>query len=398
MTAQPPARHPYPADSLRALAAKVGLRIGTAVNPDLLGTNAKYTRHDGGRVLLGHGGERDEVGEPRADPRHLQLGPADELIAFAKRNTAEVRGHVLVWHNQLPAWLTTGVADGSISNAELRDLLRKHITDVVSHYKGKIWQWDVVNEAVSDPWDTPPTLHYKGFWAQHLGPGYIADAFRWARAADPKALLFYNDYNIEAFGSGNPADDKTQFVYDMVKQLRAQRVPIDGVGVQGHLGTQYGYPDLRNNLQRFADLRPQGRTDRTGRRIGDPAGRVRRTEPVDPLAPHLQAELLVRTLLACLPPHVHLVHAMGLRRRALVDPGLFHQPAGGRGPAVRRATRPEVGVLRARGRPRAGRRRAAHMASVVRRRHPGDAGGVGHVPALGQVNIRAVAERVGDDR
>jgi len=183
-------------------------------------------------------------------------GPADQLIDFAKQNHQLVRGHVLVWHNQLPGWLTTGVDTGTISNDELRGLLRKHITDVVSHFKGKIWQWDVVNEAASDPWDSPPAIHLKGFWAQHLGDGYIADAFRWARAADSKALLFYNDYNIEAFGSGD-SSDKTQFVYNMVKQLRDNRVPIDGVGSQGHLGTQYGNYDVfqvSDALKRFSAL------------------------------------------------------------------------------------------------------------------------------------------------
>jgi len=118
-------------------------------------------------------------------------GPADELIAFAERNDQVARGHVLVWHNQLPGWLTTGVSNGTISTAELRELLRKHITAVVSHFKGKISQWDVVNEAASDPWDSPSSIRYKGFWAQRLGPTYLADAFRWARAADPEALLFY---------------------------------------------------------------------------------------------------------------------------------------------------------------------------------------------------------------
>ncbi|MFU8850261.1 endo-1,4-beta-xylanase [Micromonospora sp. SL1-18] len=80
----------------------------------------------------------------------------------------------------------------------------------------------------------------EGRFSNDLGADYIADAFRWARAADSKALLFYNDYNIEAFGSGNPANDKTQFVYEIARDLLAKRVPIDGVGSQSHPGTQYG--------------------------------------------------------------------------------------------------------------------------------------------------------------
>jgi endo-1,4-beta-xylanase len=236
-----------------------GLKIGTAVNATALNDadDPRYRQLAASEFssVTAENAMKWESLEPIRGT--YDWAAADELVEFAKRNRQSVRGHVLVWHNQLPAWLTSGVADGTISKQELRELLRKHITTVVNRYKGKIWQWDVVNEAVSDPWDTPSTLHYKGFWAQNLGPDYIADAFRWARAADPKALLFYNDYNIEAFGSGNPADDKTQFVYDMAKGLRARGVPIDGVGSQGHLGTQYGNFDtlqVTAALKRFAAL------------------------------------------------------------------------------------------------------------------------------------------------
>ena len=251
---------PNPADqSLRTLGMRHDLFIGTAVDMAALNDPAdpQYRQLAASQfsTVTAENVMKWESLEPTRGV--YNWAPADELIAFAKQNNQRVRGHVLVWHNQLPGWLTSGVADGSISTAELRDILKNHITNVVKHFKGKIWQWDVVNEAVSDPWDTPSTLHYKGFWAQHLGPDYVADAFRWARAADPKALLFYNDYNIEAFGSGDPANDKTQFVYDMAKQLLAAGVPIDGVGSQGHLGTQYGNfvtLQVAAALKKFADL------------------------------------------------------------------------------------------------------------------------------------------------
>ncbi|WNM38858.1 endo-1,4-beta-xylanase [Micromonospora halotolerans] len=259
----PPATagRPYdPTDqSLRNLALRHGLAVGTAVDMAALDDPAdpQYRQLAASEfsTVTAENVMKWESLEPTRGTYNWE--PADRLLAFAKQNNQRVRGHVLVWHNQLPGWLTAGVADGSISNAELRDILRRHITAVVTHFRGRIWQWDVVNEAVSDPWDTPSTLHYKGFWAEHLGPGYIADAFRWARAADPHALLFYNDYNIEAFGSRDPANDKTQFVYDMAKKLLAQRVPIDGIGSQGHLGTQYGNFDtfqVAEALRKFAGL------------------------------------------------------------------------------------------------------------------------------------------------
>jgi endo-1,4-beta-xylanase len=244
--------------TLRALAQRHGLAVGTAVDMAALDNSADPQY----RALVG---EQFSTVTPEnvmkwesVEPTRgsYNWGPADELVAFAQAHHQQVRGHALVWHNQLPAWLTAGVADGSITDAQLRDLLHKHITDEVTHFRGKIWQWDVVNEAASDPWDSPSTIHYKGFWAQHLGPDYIADAFRWARAADPNALLFYNDYNIESFGDRGTSD-KAQFVYAMVKQLRTSGVPIDGVGAQGHLGTQYGNFDqfsVRQTLDAFTDL------------------------------------------------------------------------------------------------------------------------------------------------
>jgi len=249
-----------PADqSLRALGLRHGLYIGTAVDMTTLNDPADPQYRALAASQFSTVTAENEMKWESLEPTQgtYNWGPADALIDFARQNNQRVRGHVLVWQNQLPKWLTDGVSNGTISDEQLRQLLKQHITDVVKHFKGKIWQWDAVNEAVSDPWDSPSTIHYKGFWARHLGDGYIADAFRWARAADPKALLFYNDYNIEAFGSGDAANDKTQFVYNMVKDLRRQGVPIDGVGSQGHLATQYGNYDafqVSDALRKFTDL------------------------------------------------------------------------------------------------------------------------------------------------
>jgi endo-1,4-beta-xylanase len=249
-----------PADkSLRSLGMRHGLYVGTAINDELL-ANPDETRYQEiaateFSTVTAENAMKWESLEPTRGT--YDWTKADALVDFARKNNQKVRGHVLVWNNQLPTWLTEGVADGSITKDELRDLLKNHITNVVTHFKGKIWQWDVVNEAVTDSWATADgVITYKGFWAENLGPEYIADAFRWARAADSKALLFYNDYNIEAFGDEGPGD-KTYFVYNMVKELRAQGVPVDGIGSQGHLGTQYGNYDTFQAaaaLDRFAEL------------------------------------------------------------------------------------------------------------------------------------------------
>jgi endo-1,4-beta-xylanase len=244
--------------SLRVLGARHGLAIGTCVDMQALAdpSDPQYGSLVASQfsTVTAENVMKWELLEPTRGTYDWKA--ADELIDFARKNNQRVRGHVLAWQNQLPKWLTDGVGNGTINKDDLRGLLQKHITDVVAHFKGKIWQWDVVNEALSDPWDTPNEIHYKGFWNEHLGPTYIADAFRWARAADPAALLLYNDYNIESFGDGGPKD-KVQFLFNEVNKLLTAGVPIDGIGSQGHLGTQYGNYDalqVADTMQRFTDL------------------------------------------------------------------------------------------------------------------------------------------------
>jgi len=174
---------------------------------------------------------------------------ADELVNFAHANRQLIRGHTLTWHNQLPDWLTTGVANGSISSARLRALLHQHITVEVSRYRGKIWQWDVCNEFFTDT--SPSQLDPTNWWIVNAGPDIIPDAFRWAHAADPNALLFYNDYNI---GGEDGTNAKSDAVYAYLQQLLADAVPIHGVGNQGHLDTQYGFSGalFQQDLERYA--------------------------------------------------------------------------------------------------------------------------------------------------
>ena len=175
---------------------------------------------------------------------------ADRLVTFAEQHGQLVRGHTLLWHNQLPGWLTTGVGNGTISNSALRSLLEQHIFTEVGRYRGRIWQWDVANEFFTDT--NPSTINPNDFWVSHLGPGIIPQAFRWAREADPHALLFYNDYNIAGEDGSNAKSDAA---FTWLRQMRDQGVPIDGVGDQGHLDTQYGFPtQMTQDFQRFAGL------------------------------------------------------------------------------------------------------------------------------------------------
>ena len=230
--------------TLKQLAKPTGVRVGTAVDMSALASDATYESAVAAQFnsVTPENVMKWEVVEPQRGK--LDFTEADKLVAYAKAHKQKVRGHTLVWHSQLPAWLTTGVEDGSITKQQLRKILKQHIATEMGHFKGDIWAWDVVNEAFEDDGSLRKSL-----WLEQLGPEYIADAFRWAHQADPKAILFYNDYNTEGI---NPKSDA---VYQLVKELRSEGVPIEGYGVQGHLSTEYGLPnEMQANLHRFAQL------------------------------------------------------------------------------------------------------------------------------------------------
>jgi endo-1,4-beta-xylanase len=144
----------------------------------------------------------------------------DALVNFAQTNNMKIRGHTLVWHNQLPGWLTSG----NFTRDEVIQILREHILTFVGRYRGIVWAWDVVNEAVDDSGN----LRTSSFWYQKIGPEYIKMAFDFAREADPNARLYYNDYSIEGLSA------KSDAVYNLVRDLKNQGAPIDGVGWQMH--------------------------------------------------------------------------------------------------------------------------------------------------------------------
>jgi endo-1,4-beta-xylanase len=236
--------------SLRALAGKIGLRFGTALIPQDIETPS-YAAIAASQfsVVTPGNGMKWQIVEPTQGT--YDWSQADELVAFARANGQLVRGHTLLWHNQLPTWLTTGVANGTISNDQLKQLLQQHIQVEVSRYRGRIWQWDVANEFFLDA--SPSGINPNDFWISHLGPDIIPQAFRWAHQADPGALLVYNDYNIAGEDGTNAKSDA---VYAWLKQMLAAGVPIMGVGNQGHLDTQYGFnPQLfQQDLARYASL------------------------------------------------------------------------------------------------------------------------------------------------
>ena len=149
---------------------------------------------------------------------------ADRIADFCRQNGIKMRGHCLVWHNQFSDWMFTDDAGNPVSKEAFYARLREHIHAVVSRYKDVVYAWDVVNEAMSD-WGENPYRESRLY--KLCGDEFIAKAFHFAREADPKALLFYNDYN-----ETNPR--KARNIYEMVLRMRANGVPIDGIGMQGH--------------------------------------------------------------------------------------------------------------------------------------------------------------------
>lgn len=256
-----PAKHPEGAATLGALGRRAGLRIGTAVDTSALASDSTY-RETVAREFSAVTAEnvmKWQLTEPERG-RH-DWAAADGLVDFARANGQLVRGHTLVWHSQLPGWLN----EESFTPQELREILRRHITEEVRHFKGRIWQWDVVNEAFNDDGTLRDSI-----WLRNLGPGYIADAFRWAHRADPRAKLYINDYNIEGVNA------KSTALYELVKQLRGEGVPIHGVGLQGHFAVQYGFPgDVAANLKRFDDLGMESAVTEADVRMPMPADNIK---------------------------------------------------------------------------------------------------------------------------
>jgi endo-1,4-beta-xylanase len=226
--------------TLRELAESCGIMIGTAVSYFPL-SEEEYAS-----VLA----REFNVITPENEMKFYMIHPhrmvynfsmADSMVSFAEEHEMKVRGHTLVWHNQLPDW----VVNGNFTREEWINILRDHIFTVVGHYRGKIYAWDVVNEAFNDDGTLRDTV-----WLRSIGPEYIELAFRWAHEADPDALLFYNDYGAEGINR------KSDAIYNLVKSLLEKGVPIHGVGLQMHIRVEW-YPDpqsVAENIRRFREL------------------------------------------------------------------------------------------------------------------------------------------------
>ncbi|MFD5565062.1 endo-1,4-beta-xylanase [Kitasatospora griseola] len=235
-----PAAQAAGANTLGAAAAGSGRYFGTAVAAGRLGDSTYATVLDREFNMITPENEMkwDTVEPSRGN---FNFGPGDQIVNHATANGQRMRGHTLVWHSQLPGWVS------SIGDANtLRSVMNNHITQEMTHYKGKIYAWDVVNEAFADGGSGQ---HRSSVFQNVLGNGFIEEAFRTARSIDSSAKLCYNDYSIE-----NWTDAKTQGVYNMVKDFKSRGVPIDCVGFQSHFGSGGAPAAFQTTLSNFAAL------------------------------------------------------------------------------------------------------------------------------------------------
>ena len=170
---------------------------------------------------------------------------ADAIVDFAVQHHLKIRGHNLCWHEQTPTWFFKDSSGNLVTKAVLLKRLKDHITTVVNRYKGKIYAWDVMNEAIDD---NPNNFLRNSLFYQICGEDFIAKAFEYAHAADPNAILFYNDYNTER-------KEKADRIYALLKTLKEKGVPVDAVGLQGHWSVfEPTQNELEYTIQKFASL------------------------------------------------------------------------------------------------------------------------------------------------
>ena len=237
------------AQTLRQEADRVGLLVGTAVNARYLSEPA-YTGTLAREFNMVEAEDAMKWAVLRPTANSFDFTDADDIVAFAQLHGMKVRGHNLLWHKYNQDWLMRG----NYTPEQLSRLLQEHVERVVGHYRGKVFAWDVVNEAFDENGKLRDSIWYNQPGISHLVSGrrstfFVEQAFRWAHAADPQALLFYNDAEAEDINSHSDA------IYAMAKDFKQRGVPMDGIGLQMHL--MHGAPDYKSiaeNIKRFTDL------------------------------------------------------------------------------------------------------------------------------------------------
>lgn len=211
--------------------------VGAAVSVNLMQNNSKYS----GVVKKEYNSLTAEnamkFGALHPSANSYNWNDADYLVNLALQNNMRVHGHTLNWYTSLPTWVTSFVGD----SAAWENLMKTHIQTVVTHFKGKVKSWDVVNEDFEDT-----GIPRNSIWRQKLGNDYVARCFQYANQADPDALLFYNDYGHEY----SPA--KRTAIINMVNDLKTRGIPIHGIGMQFHTTHTQSDANIRDAINTAA--------------------------------------------------------------------------------------------------------------------------------------------------
>ena len=187
----------------------------------------------------------------------FSFGGADNLVSLAQQNDMAIRGHCLVWHSQVPGWLSSDGKknDKNWTREQALEIMKNHITKVMTHYKGKVREWDVVNECLDDDQTTVRSnpnsydLRQQSVWQRAIGDDYIDSAFVYAHRADPDAILYLNDYGVELQGKA-----KSLAFYNLAVSLKEKGIPIHGVGLQCHFSIgEIDGVKLNRTIRRFAE-------------------------------------------------------------------------------------------------------------------------------------------------
>ena len=232
--------------TLRDAALRANILVGAAVRPSLL-TEPAYSETLSREFNMVEPEDAMKWWIVRRNENSFDFRDGDEVVRYAQAHGMKVRGHCLVWDHDNPGWLD----HGQFTPVQLSQLMHEHIRTVVGHYAGKVFAWDVVNEAIDEKgqfkdsiWNNRPGIGFAG-----QNSRYVEQAFRWAREADSSALLFYNENGGEGQGT------KSDAVYAMVKDFKSRRVPIDGVGLQMHVSSlEFDANALAKNIARLVAL------------------------------------------------------------------------------------------------------------------------------------------------
>lgn len=220
-------------EGIKDAAAKVYMYFGAATDRPTSFTS--ILKNDFSMLVCENGMKWDNT---EGTQNKFTYNTGDGVVKFADSNNMKVRGHTFVWTPQTPSWVQ------NLSRQEMLAAMKNHITNLATHWKGKILEWDVVNEMIADGGNSLKST----YWRNKIGDDFIDSAFVYAHAADPSAYLYINEYGAENMGT------KANYMYNYVKGLKERGIPVHGVGLQCHFSSPVTKDQISQNIKRLGDL------------------------------------------------------------------------------------------------------------------------------------------------